>query len=145
MSKQIQTTGYIPPRSFAFADLTRAMRHYVCAVTSVECTRYLHYVATHPAQKDNYTSRFLNVYILAEWAQGRIEEAVFKGRERGARDSIRRWAHSMVEFNTIFKELKIIDPIGVLETHGVIRRLSGDLGWEADLDVMQAVLPANEP
>lgn len=132
--------GYIPPPSFAFSTMSEALAHYISALCSSECARFVMYIETHPSRKNAHLTQFLSPYALADWATGTVDEIVWRGRGRLAKESLQMWAMSMIEFNTLFREQGIVDPIKFVEDRGLVQRFEGRFGWEPNIGQIDKLL-----
>ena len=134
------SSGYIPPYSFAFVDMKEALLHYIAALCSVECARFLMYIDTHPSKKNSHLSQFLSPYTLADWAVGNIEESAWKDRGSDAKKNLSRWAMAMIEFNTLFRAKGVTDPIGFVEEKGFVIKEKEGFGWAANHEKIKNLL-----
>lgn len=111
---------YPDRQSYVFKDINEAILGFIVAVTCVEYARFMRFSLTHPSRKDDSTSIYLNVYTVAQWASGNIEAGVTSGREAASKEDLKNWATSMLEFNSFFREHGVLNPIGYLESKGLI-------------------------
>jgi hypothetical protein len=134
-------SGYVPPESFAFKSVAEAIGHIVAAICSPQCARFMEYVVdTHPARDNDEMAQFLPPYTLADWSAGNIDEVVWKGREPGAKESLRRWASAMVEFNTFFHGEGIDNATEFVESGGYIVKSTKHYGWDPNWPVIRTKL-----
>ena len=132
--------GYIPPRSFAFTSMAEALAHFIGALCSAECARFMLYIDTHPTKKDSHLVQFLSAYTLADWAVGKIEESLWLGKEKNAKEALQRWAVAMIEFNTLFRDKELADPADFVEQKGLVTSQEGHYGWEPVLEKIDEML-----
>lgn len=125
-----QFFGYIPPKNFSFENMREAIGSLIAALTSLECARFMQYINTHSGSKNSDLAKFLPAYTLADWSRGDIDPRAWSGRESGAKESLQRWAYSMIEINTFFRKYQIHNPIKYLEEKGFIRRSQDHYGWD---------------
>ena len=134
------TFGYIQPVDFNFKTMQEAVCALIAAIVSLDCARFVQFVETHPVNRDSTLSRFLPAYTLAEWAEGKISEDAYMGREAGAKDSLVRWAYAMIEINTFFRRYKIENSIKFLEDNSLVKKSDLHFGWDPNLEAIQKFL-----
>lgn len=157
--------GYVPPANYCFSSESEGLAHLAAALATPECSRYLEYVtirsdAISPVgagdddlaangssskveslSKDSSPLRaFIPAYTLASWAQGEIDDTVYRGRDLGGRDSLRRWAVAMIEIHSYFRHLGVEDPIGLAEKKRLVSQDQSYFGWVANTDAIVALL-----
>lgn len=133
--------GYIPPKSFAFSNMSEALGHFIAALVSVECSRFIQYIETHPSKGNSYLSHFLAPYTLRDWSTGVIDEIVWRKRGRQAKESIQLWATAMIEFNTFFRDVGIEDPVKFVEEKKLVIRAGRDkFGWSPNIEEIDKIL-----
>jgi len=120
---------YPDRQSYVFKDINEAVLGFIVAVTCIEYARFMRFSLTHPSRKDDSTSIYLNVYTVAQWAGGNIDSSVTSGREPSSKEDLKNWATSMLEFNSFFRENGVLNPIGYLESKGLISWDSKRLCW----------------
>lgn len=111
----------------------------IASLCSQECARFLKFIAEHP-KKNTTVGRFLPAYTLINWSEGNIDQVVWYGRERGAKESLIRWANSMIELNTWFKDQGIEDPIRFITKERLIKPSKRGFGWEPNPIKLQEFL-----
>jgi hypothetical protein len=125
--------------------MKEAIGFLIAAITSLESARFSQYLAFHSGSKNSDLARFLPAYALADWAKGNIDKSAWNGREPSSKESLQRWAHSMIELNTFFRKYQIDDPIQFLMNKRLITKSTEHFGWDANLNEVATFLGVTIP
>ena len=132
--------GFIEPPSFYFSKMRDPLAYFISALCSIDCLRFQIYVENHPSNKNIHLATFLSPYTLCDWAMGNIDPSVYTGRERGCRKSLQRWASSIIELNTLFRDSGVEDPIQFVLDNNLIYAQVGSYGFEPNFAKIHELL-----
>ena len=132
--------GFIEPPAFYFRRIKDPLVYFISALCSVECLRFQIYVENHPSNKSIHLVTFISPYTLCDWAMGNIDPGVYSGREKGCRKSLQRWASSIIELNTLFRDAGVDDPIQYVLDKELIYAQVGSYGFEPNYPKIQELL-----